>query len=94
MPAAYPADSFPQGLKRFRETVGADKVIWVHNGLWTDKSPYRKQYPFADNDPMGPPQGPALWNHVFSENKKWGLTTIKQDHLKQQVDATETAYVK
>ena len=35
VPAAYPADTFPLGLKHFRETIGIDKSIWVHNGFWT-----------------------------------------------------------
>ena len=30
-PRAYPADTFPSGLKAFHETVGKDKVAWAHN---------------------------------------------------------------
>ena len=28
-PAAFPADTFPRGLKAFHKTVGEDKTIWV-----------------------------------------------------------------
>jgi hypothetical protein len=92
VPASYPADTFPKGLKEFHAAVGLDKSIWAHNGLWTESSPYRAKFPFADQDPGGPPQGPGLWDHVFSKNKEWGLNTIKQDHIKQQVGASKTAY--
>jgi hypothetical protein len=91
-PAAYPADSFPKGLQAFRETVGLDKTIWVHNGAWTAASPYRSRFPFAENEPQGPPQGPELWDHLFSKNKQWGLSTIKQDHIRQQVGYTKSSY--
>ena len=92
-PAANPADSFPRGgLKAFRETVGLDKTIWVHNGAWTADSPYRSEYLFASGEPKGPPQGPELWNRLFAANKQWGLSTIKQDHIKQQVGYTKSAY--
>lgn len=30
----------------------------------------------------------GMWEHVFSENAKWGLSTIKQDHIRQQVKLT------
>ena len=91
-PAAYPADTFPLGLIKFRETVGMDKSIWVHNGMWNAVSPYRKDYPFAVHESQGPPQGPELWQHLFKQNAKWGLSTIKQDHIRQQVDATKSSY--
>ena len=42
VPAAWPADTFPKGLSAFRETVGNEKTIWVHNGMWNPASPYRK----------------------------------------------------
>ena len=56
---AWPADSFPQGLKAFRKTVGEDKTIWVHAGLWTSGSPYRTKYEFASGarGEETPPQG-------------------------------------
>jgi hypothetical protein len=89
-PNAYPADTFPKGLKAFHETVGTEKSIWVHNGFWSPTSPYREKYAFAEA--RGPPQGDGLWNHVFSENKKWGLGTIKQDHIGEQMGATKSGY--
>ena len=92
-PRAFPADTFPNGgLKSFRSAVGENKTMWVHNGLWTGSSPYRDQYSFAADEPMGPPQGDGLWQHLFSANKAWGLSTIKQDHIRQQVGATASAY--
>ena len=56
---AWPADSFPAGLKAFRKTVGEDKTIWVHAGLWTSSSPYRTKYEFASGarGEETPPQG-------------------------------------
>jgi hypothetical protein len=79
-PNAYPAATFPKGLKAFHETIELDKTLWAHNGLWTAASPYpyRKNYSFADGEEEGPPQGAALWKHLFSANAKWGLSTIKQ----------------
>ena len=91
-PAAYPADTFPLGLAKFRDTVGAGMAIWAHNGLWTSDSPYRQTYPFASGEAEGPPQGRELWDHLFKVNREWGLSTIKQDHVRQQVDATRSAY--
>lgn len=91
---AWPANTFPKGLKAFHKTVGEDKTIWVHAGLWTSGSPYRANFSFASGaeGEETPPQGPEMWNHVFSENAKWGLSTIKQDHIRQQVDATKSSY--
>ena len=91
---AWPADSFPSGLKKFRKTVGVDKTIWAHAGLWTSGSPYRAKYAFASGaeGEETPPQGPGMWNHVFSSNREWGLSTIKQDHIRQQVAATKSSY--
>ena len=68
-PAAFPAASFPGSLKRFHETVGTDKTLWAHNGLWTTASPYRKRYPFAEgaSDEETPPQGPELWETAGNE---------------------------
>ena len=65
-PGAYPANSFPQGLKAFHKAIGVDKVIWVHNGAWQPGSPYRKDYEFASE--RGPPQGKLLRRraHFFS----------------------------
>ena len=35
---------------------------------------------------QGVPQGPALWDHVFSVNQKnWNLRAIKQDHMNEQL---------
>lgn len=53
-------------------------------------SPYREKYAFAEA--RGPPQGDGLWQHVFSENKQWGLSTIKQDHIGEQMGATKSGY--
>ena len=33
-----------------------------------------------------------MWEHVFSSNREWGLSTIKQDHIRQQVGATKSSY--
>ena len=78
--------SFPQTMRSFREQLGADKVLWVHNGKWTKDSPYREQYPFV---PDGPPQGREVWDHLFKANHEgWGLETIKQDHMGQQIGST------
>ena len=43
-PNAYPADTFPKGLKEFHKQVGLEKSIWVHNGFWSPTSPYRKPH--------------------------------------------------
>ena len=91
-PAARPAATFPAGLRAFRALVGENKTLWAHNGLWTPQTPYREYFPFAVGEASGPPQGPALWKHLFSQNAEWGLSTIKQDHIKQQVAATKSAY--
>ena len=41
---AWPANSFPDGLKSFHRTVGEDKTIWVHAGLWTSgRSAYTEE---------------------------------------------------
>ena len=88
-PSAWPADTFPKGLKAFHETVGLDKSIWVHNGKWNPASPYREKYPFVAG---GAPQGRQLWDHLFSANKQWGLSTIKQDHIGEQMGGTKGAY--
>jgi hypothetical protein len=88
-PSAWPADTFPQGLRHFHQQVGTDKSIWVHNGKWNPASPYRKKYPFIPN---GAPQGPELWEHLFSANKEWGLSTIKQDHIGEQMGGTKGAF--
>lgn len=78
--------SFPQTMRSFRDQIGQDKVIWVHNGKWTNDSPYREKYDFV---PGGPPQGRGVWDHVFKANHEgWGLETIKQDHMGQQIEAT------
>ena len=91
--SSYPANTFPNGgLKAFRAAVGGNKTIWVHNGEWIAESPYRDQYAFAADEPKGPPQGDGLWQHLFGANKAWGLSTIKQDHIQQQVDATTSSY--
>jgi hypothetical protein len=66
--------------------------MWAHNGLWTAQSPYRKTFPFAEDEAVGPPQGPELWQHLFAVNKEWGLSTIKQDHITQQIHATKSAF--
>ena len=85
--------TFPLGLEAFHAAVGRDKTIWAHNGMWTQDSPYRTKYAFATGDGQAtPPQGPALWQHLFSQNSKWGLSTIKQDHIRQQVAHTKTSY--
>ena len=77
------AGSFPRGLRYFQQQI--NKTLWVHNGKWDSDTPYRQQYPFVAD---GPPQGPALWDHLFSANSKgWGLGTIKQDHMGQQMDS-------
>ena len=35
---------------------------------------------------QGVPQGPGLWDHVFSVNQKnWNLRAIKQDHMNEQL---------
>ena len=57
-----------------------------------DVTPYRESYSFASNEPDGPPQGRELWDHLFSANKKWGLSTIKQDHVGGQISKTRSAY--
>jgi hypothetical protein len=121
--------SFPNGLHDFWEKIGTDKTIWVHNGLWSAKSPYREHYEFSSATgppqgkdpfvgpiwllcacasawcrcrcilcmlssdpppplPLHPPTGRALWDHLFSANHNgWGLGTIKQDHIGQQMGA-------
>lgn len=33
-------------------------------------------------------QGRELWDHVFAANKEWGLSTIKQDHVGQQMGSS------
>jgi hypothetical protein len=93
-PDAYPGDTFPLGLKTFRQTIGVDKALWGHNGLWSATSPYREKYSFADGakGEATAPQGSGLWQHLFSENAKWGFSTIKQDHVRQQVDAMKSSY--
>ena len=48
------------------------------------------RYDFAEA--RGPPQGDALWQHLFSANKQWGLGTIKQDHIGEQMGATKSGY--
>jgi len=52
----FPADSFPMTLKAFHRTIGVNKTIWVHNGVWVASSPYRKQFPFTQGEAAGPPQ--------------------------------------
>ena len=37
-------------------------------------------------------QGRELWDHLFSVNRQWSLSTIKQDHIGQQISNTNSAY--
>ena len=76
--------------RAFHQTIGVDKTIWCHNGAWQPGSPYRKTYEFAGE--RGPPQGPELWQHLFAANKQWGLSTINQDHVGEQIGETPTAF--
>jgi hypothetical protein len=76
--------------RAFHQTIGVDKTIWCHNGAWQPGSPYRKTYDFAGE--RGPPQGPELWQHLFAANKQWGLSTINQDHVGEQIGETPTAF--
>ena len=81
--------SFPRSLQFFQSAIG--KPLWAHNGIWTQGSPYRDQYEFAG--PKGAPQGQPLWDHLFGSNsKKWNLTTIKQDHMAEQIGATPSGF--
>jgi hypothetical protein len=61
---------------------GRGVSIWGHNGKWTATSPYRDAYDFASG---GPPQGSALWDHLFGGATSAGMRVIKQDHMGEQI---------
>ena len=67
----------------------------VHTGTWVANTPYANasdrrsigQWAYVD-DPKHPgqkklafPQGPDLYEHLFTQNAKWNLELIKQDHI-------------
>lgn len=89
LPAVVQNVSFQSGLSDFWKRIGKDKVIWAHNGKW-EKTPYAKEYPFTPDGSL--PQGDALWQHLFRANKKWGLQTIKQDHMSENMGSCKQAY--
>jgi hypothetical protein len=35
------------------------------------------------------PQGAGMWAHLFEANKHWGLNTIKQDHIGEQIGGSK-----
>eukprot|EP00936_MAST-01D_sp_MAST-1D-sp1_P001500 g1500.t1 len=82
--------SFPRGLRAFWQRIGTDKTIWAHNGKWS-KTPYAQNYSFTPDASL--PQGDSLWQHLFSANHQgWGLGTIKQDHMGENIGACKTSY--
>ena len=85
--------TFPRGLAAFWEYIGKERSTWAHNGKWVASNPYAQQpqYPFTPDNEL--PQGDALWQHLFSANHEgWGLSTIKQDHMGENMGAVKTAY--
>jgi hypothetical protein len=81
--------SFPESLQAFWADIGHDKSVWAHNGAWKD-TPYADQFPFTPDGLL--PQGPELWRHLFGANKRWGLQTIKQDHMNENLRRCATAF--
>ena len=81
--------SFPRGLRAFWDRIGTNRTIWAHNGRW-NKYPYVAKYEFTPDGTL--PQGDSLWQHLFKANREWGLRTIKQDHMSENMGATKSAF--
>ena len=81
--------SFPAGLAAATSAWPASTVFWAHNGKFTNSSPYTTdpRFSFAAGEI---PQGPALWDYLFSANSKWRMAQIKQDHVGDYLRAAGT----
>lgn len=81
--------SFPGGLAAATAAWPASTVFWAHNGKFTNSSPYTTdpRFSFAAGDI---PQGPALWDYLFSKGANWRLAQIKQDHVGDYLHAAGT----
>jgi hypothetical protein len=98
----YPGDAFPLGIASFRSSLAAALGMptelvkfWAHNGAFQPGSPYRRNASLGAwaPGPRGAPQGRQLWDHLFGANSRaWGLSTINQDHVGEQIGDTPTAY--
>ena len=78
---------------RLHNTTGLS--FGAHTGTWVQNTPYANasdpravgQWAYVD-DPkhhgqkkLAFPQGPELYEHLFTANAKWKLELIKQDHI-------------
>ena len=86
----FPGNSTHPGMKRLSAAVGG-LPFKAHAGGWSSKNggnPYfaNPEYRFVTHGTTGVPQGPGLWDHVFSVNRdNWNLRAIKQDHINEQL---------
>lgn len=84
-------DSFPAGLAAWAATLDPGVVLWAHNGKFIDASPYVSDARYSFLRPGDIPQGPALWDDVFTANAAgWRLAQIKQDHVGDYLRAAGT----
>ena len=89
----FPGNASHPGMKRLSAAVGG-LPFKAHAGQWSlgkngDKpNPYfsNPAFKFVTDGRTGLPQGPALWDHVFSVNQNnYNLRAIKQDHMNEQL---------
>eukprot|EP00026_Physarum_polycephalum_P002700 Phypoly_transcript_02708.p1 GENE.Phypoly_transcript_02708~~Phypoly_transcript_02708.p1 ORF type:complete len:605 (+),score=75.81 Phypoly_transcript_02708:816-2630(+) len=79
------AQRFPHGLEWLRDTLGVP--FSCHMGKWVSDSPYIKNesYGFVVEKQWAVPTSIEFWDYIFGNASGWGLNTIKQDHINEQL---------
>lgn len=79
------AQRFPHGLEWLHDTLGMPFAC--HMGKWVADSPYTKNetYGFIVEPQWAIPTTFEFWDYIFGNASGWGLNTIKQDHINEQL---------
>lgn len=72
----------PDELSKITNTV-----FVAHNRWFSDKTIYKKQFKFYDENKKSICFDPEFWDMIMSNCKKWNINTYKQDWMNNQVKA-------
>ena len=57
----------------------------AHMGKWNSQTPYANEFEFIVEQEYSIPQSIDFWEYIMRNASGWGLVTLKQDHMDEQV---------
>jgi hypothetical protein len=76
---------FPHGLEYLHKQLGVPFA--AHMGKWVSSTPYaqNKDFGFVVEQNWAIPTRVELFDFIFQNASQWGLNTLKQDHINEQI---------